>query len=146
MSTFQIKRLYNNAKLPSKANHGDAGYDLFALEDGVIAPGERAMVKTGITMSIPLGYYGRIAPRSGYAWKQGIDVLAGVLDSPYRGPVNVILLNTDKYKEFTYKAGDAIAQLIIEVCKDYPVEEVEELDQTSRGSDGFGSTGSRNTN
>jgi dUTP pyrophosphatase len=142
-----IKKLSDQAKIPSKANYDDAGYDLYALEDGIIQPGQRVMIKTGISMAIPYGYYGRIAPRSGLAWKSGIDILAGVVDSGYRGPVNVIAINTtsgEQQKPFEYKAGDAVAQIIIECCADLQVSVVNELDETNRGSGGFGSTGTRN--
>lgn len=145
--TLKIKLLSDQARVPIKANNSDAGYDLFALEDGIIQPGQRVMIKTGISMAIPLGYYGRIAPRSGLAWKNGIDILAGVVDSGYRGPVNVIAINTtsgEQQKSFEYKARDAIAQIIIECCANLSTEVVSELDDTSRGSGGFGSTGTRN--
>lgn len=145
--TLKIKLLSDQARVPIKANNSDAGYDLFALEDGIIQPGQRVMIKTGISMAIPLGYYGRIAPRSGLAWKNGIDILAGVVDSGYRGPVNVIAINTtsgEQQKPFEYKARDAIAQIIIECCANLSTEVVSELDDTSRGSGGFGSTGTRN--
>jgi dUTP pyrophosphatase len=94
-------------------------------------------------LAIPLGYYGRIAPRSGLAKKFGIDVLGGVVDSPYRGEIGIILINTGN-TIFEYKAGDAIAQLIIEVCKDLSIIEADNLSDSVRGTGGFGSTGSRN--
>ena len=142
---LSIKKLDSKAKLPTKANSTDAGYDLFALEDGEIQSNQRVMIKTGISMAIPEGLYGRIAPRSGLAWKYGIDILAGVVDSGYRGPVNVIALNTNNGTEpFRFKAGDAIAQIILENCHNFEVKEVENLDNTERGVGGFGSTGTRN--
>lgn len=146
---LKVKKLNSNAKLPSKAKKGDAGYDLFATSSGTILPGERVMIGTGLAFAIPEGYYGRISPRSGLALKHGIDILAGVVDSLFRGEVNVILINTSgrhepQTKEFKYNVGDAIAQIIIQKCENFPVEAVEELDQTERGSGGFGSTGTRN--
>lgn len=138
----KFNRLKPQAKQPTRANKSDAGADLFALESTMIQPLERKMVATGIRLEIPEGYYGRIAPRSGLAVKSGIDVLAGVVDSGYRGEINVVLYNTDKSNTFFIEAGDRIAQLIIE--KHYNLEFVEvagDLSETTRGEGGFGSSG-----
>ncbi len=108
-----------------------------------IGPGERVLIKTGVRVAIPSGRYGRIAPRSGLAYKNGIDVLAGVIDSDYRGDVGVILLNTG-HTEFAIKDGDRIAQLIIEKIdmSDFEVvESVKDILPSARGEGGFGSTG-----
>lgn len=148
-----VKKLDSRAKLPSKAyadmEKYDAGYDLFALEDGKIEPGQRVMIRTGLAFAIPPGYYGRIAPRSGLALKHGIDILAGVVDANYRDEIRVIAINTTggydaQTKTFEYKAKDAIAQMIIEVAKNFPVKEVDTLDETTRNLQGFGSTDTRN--
>ena len=95
---------------------------------------------TGISISIPRGYYGRVAPRSGLALRDGIDVLAGVIDAGYRGEVGVILINFGD-KSFAFRKGDRIAQLIIEKCHEVEWQEVDELNGTARGDDGFGSSG-----
>lgn len=140
---MRIKLLNDKAKIPCRAHSTDAGADLFSIEDCLIRPGERRPVSTGISLEIPEGYYGRIAPRSGLAAKSGIDVLAGVLDSSYRGEIKVILLNTDQSnpRDFEIKAGDRIAQLIIEKHYNFEFEVVDSLEETTRGVGGFGSTG-----
>lgn len=119
----------------------DAGADLAAAEEKTIPPLSRATIKTGLAVEIPEGYYGRIAPRSGLAHKHGIDVLAGVLDSSYRGEIRVILYNTDKEEPFQIRSGDRIAQLIVERHYNFDFVEVEDLSSTDRGEAGFGSSG-----
>jgi dUTP pyrophosphatase len=138
---MKIKLLDKNAKVPFRANPTDAGSDLCSIENVKIFPLERKAISTGISVEIPEGYYGRIAPRSGLAYKNGIDVLAGVIDSSYRGQIKVILFNTDKDKFFEIKSGDRIAQLIIEDHFNLEFEVVDELSYTDRGEGGFGSTG-----
>lgn len=140
---MRIKLLNDKAKIPCRAHPTDAGADLFSTENCIISSGERRPVSTGISLEIPEGYYGRIAPRSGLAAKNGIDVLAGVLDSSYRGEVKVILLNTDQSDQgdFEIKAGDRIAQLIIEKHYNFDFEVVDSLEETTRSLGGFGSTG-----
>lgn len=135
-----IKLLNSAARVPTRANETDAGYDLYAIEDQPIHPGGRAVVKTGIAVAITEGYYGRVAPRSGLAVKKGIDVLAGVVDASYRGEVGVVLINLG-FDLFEVKAGDRIAQLIIEKCHDVVWQEVETLPDSQRGAGGFGSSG-----
>lgn len=125
----------------SRANPSDAGMDIRASEGANIPPLGRATVPTGVFLEIPEGHYGRIAPRSGLAHKHGIDVLAGVVDSSYRGEVKVVLHNTDPYEAFHVSAGDRIAQLIIERHYNMDFVEVEDLASTDRGSGGFGSSG-----
>lgn len=130
------------SKIPlRRANPTDAGMDLVAAEEKTLLPLSRATVSTGISMEIPEGYYGRIAPRSGLAHNHGIDVLAGVVDSGYRGEIKVILYNTDKEEVFQVSQGDKIAQIIIERHYNFEPVEVDDLSSTSRGEDGFGSTG-----
>jgi dUTP pyrophosphatase len=114
MENIKIKLLNEDAKIPTRANLTDAGADLYSSENVEIDTGCRKLISTGIFLEIPEGYYGRIAPRSGLAVKNGIDTLAGVIDSSYRGEVKVALLNTDKDFSFHIKKGDRIAQLIIE--------------------------------
>lgn len=137
-----IKLLNPDAKMPTKGSSGSAGYDLYAsIEDPwAIECGQRVAVPTGISVAIPEGYYGRIAPRSGLAYKHGIDVFGGVIDSDYRGEIKAILYNTEG-DDFQMKPGDRIAQLIIERCHDVKFIEFDELPPSDRGNGGFGSTG-----
>lgn len=138
---FQVKRTSNNAKLPTKAHPGDAGWDLYTnITDIIVEPGSRALVSTGCSFAIPHGYYGRIADRSGNACKLGIHVLAGVIDSQYRGEVKVCLINLSE-QPLRIKYGDKIAQMILTKIHEGEMQEVDELDSTKRGADGFGSTG-----
>lgn len=136
---INILKLSDKSKIPTQGSSCAAGYDLYSAEDCVIEPLSRKLVKTNIAMSIPNGYYGRIAPRSGLAFKNGIDVMAGVIDSDYRQDIGVILYNTDS-KYFSIKSGDRIAQIIIEKCHAIEWEECASLDDSDR-SGGFGSTG-----
>lgn len=112
----------------------------FSAVDTTISPKGKTLVATDISLAIPEGHYGRVAPRSGLAHKHFIDVGAGVIDADYRGPLGVILFNFGDV-EFVIKKGDRIAQLILEKISILPVEDVEELDETNRGAGGFGSTG-----
>jgi len=138
---IQIKKFSPQAIIPSRAHDTDAGYDLHSIGSHTLFPHERKLIKTGIGVAIPEGYYGRIAPRSGLAYKHGIDVLAGVIDSGYRNEIGVILINFGD-KSVDIENGDRIAQLIIEQCFDAEFAEVEDfLDQSDRGTGGFGSTG-----
>ena len=122
----EIKKLHEDAYVPSRNSFAAAGYDLYAIGHDVIKSDERKLVNIGISISIPHGYYGRIAPRSGLALNHGIDVLAGV--------------NLGG-KNFAYRKGDRIAQIIIEKCHDVEWQEVKELNGTHRGDGGFGSSG-----
>ncbi|XP_076882000.1 deoxyuridine 5'-triphosphate nucleotidohydrolase-like [Bidens hawaiensis] len=137
---FKVKKLSEKAVLPSRGSSLAAGYDLSsAIETKVPARG-KALVATDLSIAVPQGTYARIAPRSGLAWKHSIDVGAGVIDADYRGPVGVILFNYSDV-DFEVKAGDRIAQLIIEKIITPEVVEVDDLDSTVRGAGGFGSTG-----
>ena len=138
---MKIKLTDFNAQIPTKGSEHSAGYDLYSCCNALIYPQERMLIKTGIVLEIPEGHYGRIAPRSGLALKNGIDVMAGVIDSDYRGEVGVILYNTDKNIPFHVKIGDRIAQLIIEKYYTFDIQKVETLNLSERGSNGFGSTG-----
>ena len=145
MSTecIEIVRMRLNAMLPIKKSESSAGYDLFsAANEPTIIKGMcgREKIPTGIKISIPKGWYGRIAPRSGLAYELGIDVLAGVIDSDYRGEIEVILMNTGP-DAVSIGAKTRIAQLIIERCASFPIVEKTTLVETSRGEGGFGSTG-----
>ncbi|KAL1534873.1 dUTP diphosphatase [Salvia divinorum] len=137
---LRVKRLSEKAVLPSRGSPLSAGYDLSsAVETKVLARG-KALVPTDLSVAVPEGTYARIAPRSGLAWKHSIDVGTGVVDADYQGPVGVILFNHSDV-DFEVKAGDRIAQLIIEQIVTPEVAEVDDLDSTARGSGGFGSTG-----
>jgi len=138
---INVKKLSENATIPTQGTSFAAGYDLYAAEDAVVVCGTRKLIKTNISMEITPGYYGRIAPRSGLAYKNGIDVLAGVIDSDYRGDIGVILYNTDKNIDFSVKKGDRIAQIIFEACYTVTLNNVDNLDNTLRQAGGFGSTG-----
>lgn len=138
---IEIKKLSENAKIPTRGTIFAAGYDLYAAESFVIKPLSRQLIKTNVSIGIPDGFYGRIAPRSGLAYKNGIDVLAGVIDADYRGDIGVILFNSDVNKDFEVKTGDRVAQLIIEKCFDVSWLETDTLKDTQRSSGGFGSTG-----
>jgi len=136
-----FKRLMDHdLPVPTRGSEFAAGLDLQAAEHTVIEPGQRTLIKTGFAVQLPEGHYGRIAPRSGLAYKQGIDVLAGVIDIDYRGGIGVILLNTS-HETFTANVGDKIAQLIVEACSYPGTEEVDDLPDTIRGAGGYGSTG-----
>lgn len=135
-----IKRLSNNAIIPTRASPGSVGYDLYSTIDMYIPSMERGIVNTGIAATIPIGVYGRIAPRSGLAVKHGIQTGAGVIDPDYTGELKVILFNHGGEK-FEIKQGDRIAQLILEKCETPPIEEVASIEHTERGTRGFGSSG-----
>lgn len=137
---LKVKRLSENAVLPVRASAGAAGYDLFAAEDQIINPASRRVIKTDISIAVPPMHYGRIAPRSGLSFKNGIDIGAGVIDEDYTGPVGVLMVNNGTVP-FEVKKGNRIAQLLLERVSQPEVEEVEELPRTERGAKGFGSTG-----
>jgi len=129
--------------LPKLAHKGDAGYDLVSRVTLTLKPGERALIPTGVAMSIPEGYAGFIQPRSGLAAKHGISIVntPGLIDSHYRGEIKVIIINLDKENTFTVKRGDKVCQILFQKVEDAIFEEVPELDKTERGTGGFGSTG-----
>ncbi|GAB1310976.1 Deoxyuridine 5'-triphosphate nucleotidohydrolase [Madurella fahalii] len=135
-----IKKLSDKARLPTRGSAFAAGYDLYAARDTTIPARGKALVDTDISMSVPAGTYGRIAPRSGLAAKHFIDTGAGVIDADYRGPVKVLLFNHGE-ADFEVKEGDRIAQLVIERIYTPEVLEVQELETSVRGAGGFGSTG-----
>ena len=140
MNTLRVKKLYSDASRPARADGGAAGYDLFSYDDALVPQGGKALVPTGLSFTVPEGTYGRIAPRSGLAWKHSIHVGAGVIDASYSGHVQVVLFNLGS-QDVEIKKGDRIAQLILEKIETPPVVEVETLETTARGGGGFGSTG-----
>lgn len=140
---LKIAKLKAEATLPARAHEGDAGLDLYACEAAHLGPGERWSVGTGIAVEIPAGHAGLVLPRSGTARDHGIALVnsPGLIDAGYRGEVRVLLLNTDPAETFRVAAGDRIAQLVVApVALPEPVE-VEALGESSRGDDGFGSSG-----
>jgi dUTP pyrophosphatase len=141
---LNVTKLVPHAILPTRATPGAAGYDLFSIDNYVVLPGRRVVVSTGITVNLPPGTYGRIAPRSGLAVKHGLDTLAGVIDPDYTGEVKVVLQNLDVNQPFVIRPGYRIAQLILEQCITPEVKEVPSENTglvTERGAAGFGSTG-----
>ena len=141
MSVLRVKRLSENAVLPVRGSGLAAGYDLASAEDVVVPARGKAIAKTDLAMAIPLGHYGRIAPRSGFSWKKHTDIGAGVIDADYRGNVGVVIFNHSD-EDISVSQGDRVAQLIIEQISTPVVEDVGgELDDTDRGEGGFGSTG-----
>lgn len=141
--TLEFARLQEGAREPTRAHHGDAGYDLYAVESATIAPGERASVGTGIAVAIPGGWAGLVLPRSGLAARNGITLpnAPGLIDSGYRGELRVLLLNTDPRAAFEVEPGDRIAQLLLVRHEEPELIEVESLEETVRGAGGFGSSG-----
>lgn len=141
----QIKRLDKDLPIPQYAKSGDAGVDIYARIDCTLAPGQRAMVPTGIAIALPDGYVCFAHPRSGLAAKHGISIVnaPGTIDAGYRGEIQIILINTDTQNTFEIKRGDRIAQLVFQKVEHANFHEVEELPDSERGRDGFGSTGSK---
>jgi dUTP pyrophosphatase len=137
----KIKLLSDLAKIPTQGTPFSAGYDLYAAESCTVEKQSRKLIKTNISVAMPMNHYGRIAPRSGLAYKNGIDVMAGVIDSDYRGDIGVILLNTDKNSDFEVKVGDKIAQIIFEKCASVDFVKADELVNTKRGDGAYGHTG-----
>ena len=136
-------RLSAAATPPSRAHEGDAGYDLRAAEELVLAPGERGSVGTGIAIALPDGVAGLVLPRSGLAARRGIALVnaPGLIDPGYRGEVRVLLLNTDRREAFEVAVGDRIAQLVLVRSEAVELREAPTLEATARGAGGFGSTG-----
>lgn len=141
--SISVVRLDKQLDLPTYAHEGDAGLDLLAREEITIAPaGGRVLMPTGISVAIPPGYAGFVLPRSGLALKNGITVLnsPGLIDSAYRGEIKVVLLNTDPRNPYRIARGDRIAQLVIQAVSHVQWNEVNKLDDNSRGG-GFGHSG-----
>lgn len=139
-SLLKIKKLVTNATLPTRGSSLAAGLDLYSTEPVRLSPKQRALVRTGLAVAVPEGYYGRIAPRSGLATKNGLDVLAGVIDADYRGEIQCLLYNTGE-ETVELPAQTKICQLIIEKIVTPAAVWADELPETDRGASGFGSTG-----
>jgi dUTP pyrophosphatase len=138
-----IKRLDSGVPLPSYAHPGDAGADLTAAEDVELAPGQRALVRTGLAIALPAGYAAFVHPRSGLAAKYGVTLVnaPGTVDAGYRGEIKVTLLNTDSEHSVSLRRGDRIAQLVIQRVERAIFHEADILPGSMRGDGGFGSTG-----
>ncbi len=144
MLDVAILRLDRDLPLPGYARPGDAGIDLLARTAAVLAPGGgRALVPTGVAISLPEGCAGFVLPRSGLALNHGVTCLntPGLIDSGYRGELKVILVNTDSSAPFTLRRGERIAQLVVMAVQQVRLIEVDSLDPSTRGDQGFGSTG-----
>jgi dUTP pyrophosphatase len=142
MIELPIQRLRPDAVVPARAYSGDAGLDLSSCERVELAPGERALVPTGLAVAIPEGYAGFVQPRSGLAAKHGISIVntPGLVDSGYRGELLVNLVNTDPRDAFVVEPGMRIAQLVILPIPELELVEVDELPESERGVRGFGSS------
>jgi dUTP pyrophosphatase len=142
MIELPIRRLRPDAVVPARAYSGDAGLDLSSCERVELAPGERALVPTGLAVAIPEGFAGFVQPRSGLAAKHGISIVntPGLVDSGYRGELLVNLVNTDQQEAFVVQPGMRIAQLVILPIPELELVEVDELPESERGVRGFGSS------
>jgi dUTP pyrophosphatase len=138
-----ITRLDPDLPLPRYAKPGDAGADIVSRIDITLAPGERALVPTGIAIALPDGYVALVHPRSGLAIKHGVTMVnsPGTVDAGYRGELQIILINHDRSESISFKRGDRIAQLVIQQVERAEFVEVNELPGSGRGTGGFGSTG-----
>lgn len=140
--SLKVALRHAKAKVPTKGSQLAAGYDLYSSEDTVIVARGRGVVQTGISIALPEGTYGRVAPRSGLAVKNGIDTGAGVVDADYRGLLGVVLFNNSD-EDFHVKTGDRIAQLVVEKIWTGDIVVADSLDDTERAEGGFGSTGTK---
>lgn len=138
-----IKRLDPELPIPAYSKEGDAGADIVSAIDFTLAPGERKLVPTGMSIAMPNGYVCLVHPRSGLAVKHGVSIVntPGTVDAGYRGELQVILINTDRQEPVSFKRGDRIAQLVFQKVERAIFEEVSELPESMRGDGGFGSTG-----
>ena len=143
MIRILLKLLDDGLPAPRYQHENDAGFDLPSRVDLMLAPGERATIPTGIALAIPSGFAGFVLPRSGLASRHGIALVnsPGLIDAGYRGEVAVVVINTDRKEPFQIRRGDRIAQLVVQRVEEATILRVEELDETSRGAGGFGSTG-----
>ena len=146
--TVKIVRLDPALPMPSRAHDGDAGVDLFSAEDVTLAPGHRALVRTGVAVAIPLGMVGLVHPRSGLASRVGLSIVnsPGTIDAGYRGEIKVALINFDPATPIVVQRGDRIAQLLVQRVELVELVEVSSFDEaglaeTSRGDGGHGSSG-----
>ncbi len=143
MTEVSVKRLDDGVPLPAYAHPGDAGADLVTTVDVTIAPGERALVPTGIALALPHGFAAFVHPRSGLALKHGLSIVntPGTIDAGYRGEVKVLLVNHDQREAIHLTRGDRVAQLVIQRVELVTFTEVDTLTDSARGAGGYGSTG-----
>lgn len=141
--TIPTQSLSENAVIPSQAYRGDAGYDLCSTEKLTLEPFARALIPTGLAIELPYGYAGFVLPRSGLAIKKGLSIVnaPGLIDSNYRGELKVIAINLDPKEPITIEIGDRIAQLVIMKVEEAKFNQVDSLDDSERGTCGFGSSG-----
>jgi dUTP pyrophosphatase len=138
-----LSRIDPGVPVPSYATAGDAGVDLVTTSDVVLAPGERAVLGTGVAIALPVGYAGFVHPRSGLAARVGLSVVntPGTIDAGYRGEIKVCLINHDLREPIELRRGDRIAQLVVQRVEHVVFEEVDRLPASERGAGGYGSTG-----
>ncbi|VEH08645.1 dUTP diphosphatase [Corynebacterium kutscheri] len=143
VTTISLKRIDKELPLPQRAHRGDAGVDLYSTQDVVIKPGQRLLVGTGIALALPIGTVGLVHPRSGRAFKEGLSIVntPGTIDADYRGEIKVCLINLDRDQDIHIQRGERIAQLVIQRVELPEIIEVDDLDETVRGAQGYGSTG-----
>ncbi|MEU4319477.1 dUTP diphosphatase [Nocardia fluminea] len=143
LAPIPLRRLDPGIPVPTRAHPGDAGVDLCTTEDVIIEPGERVLVGTGIAIALPMGTVGLIHPRSGLAAKAGLSVVntPGTVDAGYRGEIKVCLINHDPRTAIELRRGDRIAQLLVQRVELVDFAEVDDLDDTARGTGGYGSSG-----
>ncbi len=137
---IKVKKLSEDAILPKYAKADDAGMDFYSNQDTQILPNERKLINTGISIAIPKGYVGLIWDKSGIATKHGVKTMAGVIDSGYRGEIKILFHNLSN-ETYLIEKNKKIAQMLIQPVEQREIVEVEELDNTDRGTGGFGSTG-----
>ena len=137
---LKIKKLIPEAIIPAYSKEGDAGLDLYSINDYTLYPNKQEIIQTGLSIEIHCNYFGSIRDRSGLAAKYAIHTLAGVVDSGYRGEIKIVLINLGK-ENYEIKKGDRIAQMVIQLCASPKIVEVDKLSNSFRGEGGFGSTG-----
>lgn len=137
---LKVKRIHRDAKIPSYANPGDAGMDIYAAEVVTVKPGESSKIKTGISVEIPDGYVGLCWDKSGLSMNHGIKVLAGVIDSGFRGELVLAVHNLGK-EEYTFQIGDKVMQMLLQPVLHCAIEVTDSLSSSERGENGFGSSG-----
>ena len=140
MTKILFKKMHPDAQIPASSRAGDAGMDVYSIEEVTIPAGKRLAVKTGIASAFPSEYVALIWDRSGMAFKHGLKTMAGVIDSNYRGEWMIILFNTTD-QDYEVKIGDRIAQAIIQRYESFETEEITELPESVRADGGFGSSG-----
>ncbi|MCL2783852.1 MAG: dUTP diphosphatase [Propionibacteriaceae bacterium] len=140
---IDVVRLDDNAPIPAYAHEGDAGADLATMEDVYLAPGQRQVIGTGLSVAIPMGYAGFVCPRSGLAARSGLSIVnsPGIIDAGYRGEIRICLINTDPTTPIELKRGDLVAQMVIQAVESAQFVQADTLPDSSRGSGGYGSSG-----